>query len=251
MTTIDQNEVEKFAKIAEEWWNPHGKFKPLHNFNPIRLKFFKNKICEYFNVQQELLTPFNNLKILDVGCGGGLVAEPIARLGANLTAIDASEKNINIAKIHAEKNGLNNINYLCKTAEDLAKEINEVDKDESKKFDVILALEIIEHVANVEEFMASLSKILKPNGILFITTLNRTIKSLLCAKIAVEYILRWLPQGTHDWQKFLLPSEIESFASKNQLKLLEIQGFSLNIIKNEWKLSNNIDINYCMIFKKN
>jgi len=251
MTTIDQNEIEKFEKIAQEWWDPNGKFKPLHDFNPIRLKFFKNKICQYYNLQEDLLTPFTNLKILDVGCGGGLVSLPIARLGANLTAIDASEKNINIAKIHASKSGVNNINYLCKTSEDLAKEINDFSQDDNQKFDVIIALEVIEHVANVAEFIESLSKILKPNGILFIATLNRTIKSLLCAKIAVEYILRWLPQGTHDWQKFLLPSEIENYASKNQLKLLEIQGFSLNIIKNEWKLSNNIDINYCMIFKKN
>lgn len=243
MTTIDPQEVEKFSKIADEWWDETGKFKPLHQFNPIRLNFIKNQICEYFARDKNLLTPLTDLKILDIGCGGGLVAEPISRLGANISAIDASEKNIKIAQIHAQKSGLN-INYQTKSAEDLAQELTH----NNEKFDIILALEIIEHVADVEKFIEACYKLLKPNGILFIATLNRTPKSLLMAKFGVEYILRWLPIGTHDWRKFLKPTEIDNFAKKYQLNLQKIQGFSFNIFKNQWSLSNDLAINYCMVF---
>ena len=241
MTTIDENEVEKFSKIADEWWDANGKFKPLHKFNPIRLSFFKQEICKFFNRDEKLLMPLEGLKILDIGCGGGLVAEPISRLGAELVAIDASPKNINVAKIHAEKSGLK-IDYQCITAEDLA--------SQNQQFDVILALEIIEHVADVEKFIEACAKMLKPNGLLFVATLNRTAKSLLMAKFGVEYILRWLPIGTHDWRKFLKPSEIENIAKNRQIQLQKIQGFSYNLLKDQWSFSTDLSINYCLIFKK-
>ncbi len=241
MTTIDENEVEKFSKIADEWWDANGKFKPLHKFNPIRLSFFKQEICKFFNRDEKLLMPLEGLKILDIGCGGGLVAEPISRLGAELVAIDASPKNINVAKIHAEKSGLK-IDYQCITAEDLA--------SQNQQFDVILALEIIEHVADVEKFIEACAKLLKPNGLLFVATLNRTAKSLLMAKFGVEYILRWLPIGTHDWRKFLKPSEIENIAKNRQIQLQKIQGFSYNLLKDQWSFSADLSINYCLIFKK-
>ena len=241
MTTIDENEVEKFSKIADEWWNENGKFKPLHKFNPIRLNFFKQEICKFFSRDEKLLTPFEGLKILDIGCGGGLIAEPISRLGADVIAIDASQKNINVAQIHGEKSALK-INYQCTTAEDLA--------SQNQQFDVVLALEIIEHVADVEKFIQACAKLVKPNGIIFIATLNRTAKSLLMAKFGVEYILRWLPIGTHDWRKFLKPSEIENIAKDHQVQLKKIQGFSYNLLKDEWSFSQDLSINYCLIFSK-
>ncbi len=241
MTTIDENEVEKFSKIADEWWDANGKFKPLHKFNPIRLNFFKQEICKFFDRDEKLLTPLDGLKILDIGCGGGLVAEPISRLGAELVAIDASQKNINVAKIHAEKSDLK-IDYKCISAEDLA--------SQNQQFDVVLALEIIEHVADVEKFIEACAKLLKPNGLLFVATLNRTAKSLLMAKFGVEYILRWLPIGTHDWRKFLKPSEIENIAKNQQIRLQKIQGFSYNLLKDQWSFSADLSINYCLIFKK-
>jgi 2-polyprenyl-6-hydroxyphenyl methylase/3-demethylubiquinone-9 3-methyltransferase len=241
MTTIDENEVEKFSKIADEWWDANGKFKPLHKFNPIRLNFFKQEICKFFDRDEKLLTPLDGLKILDIGCGGGLVAEPISRLGAELVAIDASQKNINVAKIHAEKSDLK-IDYQCISAEDLA--------SQNQQFDVVLALEIIEHVADVEKFIEACAKLVKPNGLLFVATLNRTAKSLLMAKFGVEYILRWLPIGTHDWRKFLKPSEIENIAKNQQIQLQKIQGFSYNLLKDQWSFSADLSINYCLIFKK-
>ncbi len=234
-STIDQNEVEKFSRIADEWWDENGKFKPLHKFNPTRIAYIREKIEQKFSLN-------SNLKILDIGCGGGLVAEPFAKMGADVTAIDASAKNIAVAKIHAEKSNLT-INYRNCAAEDLAAT--------GEKFDVVFALEIIEHVADVEKFVASCAKLVKPNGLLFVATINRNLKSLLTAKFAVEYILRWLPAGTHDWKKFLKPSEINHYASSNNLDLQEIMGFSYNILNESWKRSKtDIDVNYAMCFTK-
>ncbi|NBV06497.1 MAG: bifunctional 2-polyprenyl-6-hydroxyphenol methylase/3-demethylubiquinol 3-O-methyltransferase UbiG [Proteobacteria bacterium] len=234
-STIDPIEVEKFSRIADEWWNPNGKFKPLHKFNPIRITYIKEKIAEKFSLNSDL-------KILDIGCGGGLVAEPFASFGASITAIDASEKNIAVAKIHAEKSGLK-IDYRATSAEELAAK--------NEKFDVVLALEIIEHVADVEKFVTACASLVKPNGLLFIATINRNIKSLALAKIAVEYVLRWLPAGTHDWKKFLKPSEINKIAAQNNLTLQKITGFTYNIFNDSWKRNDNdLDVNYAMIFKK-
>ncbi len=235
MSSIDPKEVEKFSRIADEWWNKSGKFKPLHEFNPIRILHLKRKIEERF-------TKISGVKILDVGCGGGLVAEPFAVAGADVTAIDASERNIQVAKIHAEKSGLK-IDYQVSTAEELNKKF-------AKGFNVVLALEIIEHVANPEGFIQSLANLTNKDGLVFVATINRNLKSLALAKIAVEYLLRWLPIGTHDWKKFLKPSEVNSYAEKAGLKLKELRGFEYNIINSEWKESANVSVNYVAVFTK-
>lgn len=240
-STIDEKEVEKFSRIADEWWDESGKFKPLHKFNPIRISFIRKKIIEHFFLDEAKIKPFSDLKILDIGCGGGLISEPFARMGAKLTAIDASFKNIEVAKIHARKSDLK-IDYQNVAAEDLAK------KDE--KYDVVFALEIIEHVADVEEFVKNCATLTKNGGILFISTINRNLKSLAFAKIAAEYILRWLPHGTHDWQKFLKPCEINHLAEKFNLELDNLQGFKYDILKDNWQETSNLDINYIMEFKK-
>ncbi len=232
-STIDQNEVEKFSRIADEWWDEAGKFKPLHKFNPIRISYIHRKVEENF-------TKISGLKILDVGCGGGLISEPFASMGADITAIDASEKNIAVAKIHAEKSGLK-IDYRATAAEELVKS--------GEKFDVVFALEIIEHVADVENFVKSCAELVKPNGLLFVATMNRTLKSLALAKFAAEYVLRWVPAGTHDWRKFLKPSEINFYSEKFGLNLRELKGFSYNFLNDEWKESDDLEVNYIALFQ--
>jgi 2-polyprenyl-6-hydroxyphenyl methylase/3-demethylubiquinone-9 3-methyltransferase len=236
--TEDKNEINKFSKMASEWWDPNGKFAPLHKFNPIRQEYLVDKIKNHFGILPNGSYPFKNLKLLDVGCGGGLIAEPMTRLGAKVTGIDASEKNIKVAKFHAEQMNLK-INYLETTPENL-----------NEQFDVILCLEIIEHVADVDLFIKSCSKLLKKNGIIFFATLNRTAKSFLFAIIGAEYILNWLPQGTHDWNKFLKPSEIISTSLKYQLEFKEKIGFKFNIFSREWQKSKDMDVNYAVSFKK-
>ena len=239
-STIDKQEIAKFEQMADEWWSADGKFKPLHKFNPCRIKFIKDKLTEHFELDSEAKEPLKKLKILDVGCGGGLLCEPFKRLGADITGIDAGAKNIEIAKIHAKKSGLK-IDYRNQDVEELAQL--------EEKFDVVLAMEIIEHVADVEAFLKAAGKCLKPGGLLFVATLNRTISSYLNAIIGAEYVMRWLPRGTHEWKKFLKPSEINGICSQNRLKLLEISGFSYNLLKDEWKRTTKIDTNYAMVFK--
>ena len=238
-TTINKEEIDKFSKIAEEWWDPEGKFKPLHIFNPLRIKYIKDSIIKHFNIKKKKL-PLSGLKILDIGCGGGLVTEPMSRLGANITGIDASEKNIKIAKAHLKKNKLK-INYKCASPEDL---------NQKENFDVILNLEIVEHVENVELFLEKSSKLLKKDGLMFVATINKTLKSYLFAIIGAEYILRWLPIGTHDWENFVEPSKLILLGGKNQLKLNKIEGIKFDIISNSWKLSKDKSINYITEFKK-
>jgi len=237
--TDDQREINKFSEMASEWWDPNGKFAPLHKFNPVRQEYLVDKIKNHFSILPNESYPFKNLNLLDVGCGGGLIAEPMTRLGAKVTGIDASEKNINVAKFHAEQMNLK-INYLCATPEKL-----------DEQFDVILCLEIIEHVADVDLFIKSCAKLLKKNGIIFFATLNRTAKSFLFAIVSAEYILNWLPKGTHDWNKFLKPNEIISIASNYQLALKETVGFKFNIFLREWQKSRDTDVNYAVSFKKN
>ena len=237
--TADLQEINKFSKMASEWWDTNGKFAPLHKFNPIRQEYLVDKIKNHFGILPNGSYPFKNLKLLDVGCGGGLIAEPMTRLGAKVTGIDASEKNIKVAKFHAEQMNLK-INYLATTPENL-----------NEQFDVILCLEIIEHVADVDLFIKSCSKLLKKNGIIFFATLNRTAKSFLFAIVGAEYILNWLPKGTHDWNKFLKPSEIILTALKYQLEFKEKIGFKFNIFSREWQQSKNMDVNYAVNFKKN
>ena len=233
MSSINKKEIEKFSKMAAEWWDPSGKFKPLHKFNPIRIKYIKENIIGSFKLKVKN-KPLDKINILDIGCGGGLLSEPMTRLGADVTGIDASIKNINIAKLHAKKNNLK-INYLCSSPEKLKIQ---------KKFDVILNMEIVEHVEDINFFINSCSKLLKKNGLMFVATLNKTLKSYLFAIIGAEYVLRWLPIGTHDWEKFVRPEDLKKILSKNNLKLEKLDGMNFNIIKDEWSVSSDTSINY-------
>ena len=237
--TINKKEIEKFSKIAEEWWDPAGKFKPLHKFNPIRISYIKENIINTFNLQKSDRS-LKGIKILDIGCGGGLLSEPMARMGADVFGIDASNKNINIAKLHAEKNKLK-IKYFCSSPENFKTE---------NKFDVILNMEIIEHVEDVDFFLKSCSKLLKKNGIMFVATLNKTLKSYLFAIIGAEYVLRWLPIGTHEWEKFIKPEELINMTKKCNLTLNDLRGVKFNLVLNEWKLSNDKSVNYIAKFIK-
>ncbi len=238
--TINKKEIEKFSKIAEEWWNPEGKFKPLHKFNPIRISYIKENIIETFKLVNKE-TPLKNIKILDVGCGGGLLSEPMCRLGATVTGIDASDKNIKIAKLHSKKNNLK-INYYCSSPEKFKV------KD---KFDVILNMEIVEHVEDVNFFLKSCANLLKKNGIMFVATLNKTLKSYVFAIIGAEYIMRWLPIGTHEWDKFVKPDELISILEKNNFKLDKINGMNFNVFKNDWNVGRDKSVNYIAKFIKN
>jgi 2-polyprenyl-6-hydroxyphenyl methylase/3-demethylubiquinone-9 3-methyltransferase len=233
MNSVNKKEIEKFSKMAAEWWDPNGKFKPLHKFNPIRIRYIKGNIINSFKLKSKK-KPLDNINILDIGCGGGLLSEPMRRLGANVTGIDASSKNINIAKLHAKKNKLK-INYLCSSPEKLKIQ---------KKFDVILNMEIVEHVEDINFFINSCSKLLKKNGLMFVATLNKTLKSYLFAIIGAEYVLKWLPIGTHDWEKFVKPEDLKEILNKNNLKLEKLDGMSFNIISDEWIMSSDTSINY-------
>ena len=239
MNSVNKKEIEKFSKMATEWWNPSGKFKPLHKFNPIRIKYIKENIISNFKLKVKK-KPLEKINILDIGCGGGLLSEPMTRLGATVTGIDASNKNINIAKLHAKKNKLK-INYLCSSPENIKIK---------KKFDVILNMEIIEHVEDINFFISSCSKLLKKNGLMFIATLNKTLKSYVFAIIGAEYVLRWLPIGTHDWEKFVRPEDLRKILSKNNLILDKLDGMNFNIIKDEWSVSTDTSINYIAKFIK-
>ena len=239
-STINKKEIDKFSKIAEDWWNPEGKFKPLHQFNPERIKYIRDNTIKHFNLTNKD-KPFKNLNILDIGCGGGLLSEPMSRLGGNVTGIDASEKNIISAKIHAKQNNLN-ISYFCNSPENFKS---------NKKFDLVLNMEIVEHVEDVNFFIKKSSELLKKNGLMFVATLNRTLKSYIFAIIGAEYILRWLPIGTHEWNKFLTPEELTSFGRKNSLLVEKIDGMVFNPLSNRWKVSQDCAVNYIIKFKKN
>ena len=231
MTTINKEEIQKFSKLADQWWDINGKFKPLHMFNPIRIQYILETISKYFNLKTKSL---NGLKILDIGCGGGLISEPMARLGASVTGIDASEKNIKVAKFHASQNNLN-INYLNKSPEQL--------KD-LKNFDVILNLEVVEHVENLNLYLSSCNTLIKKNGLMFTATINRTLISYLKAIIGAEYILRWLPIGTHDWNKFIKPEELEKLLTKANFSTIDLKGLEFNPLSRKWKKTENLSVNY-------
>ncbi len=241
MTTINKEEIQKFSNLADEWWDEKGKFKPLHMFNPIRLEYIVEKIKQHFALEGKKQNLLENLKILDIGCGGGLISEPMARLGAIVKGIDASEKNINVAKIHAERSNLK-IDYKKNSPEEL---------NTNEKFDIILNLEVVEHVDNLEIYLKSCSNLLKKDGLIFTATLNRTFTSYLKAIIGAEYILRWLPIGTHDWNKFLKPEELEKKMLNNNLKTLDIKGLEFNPIISKWKKSDNLSVNYIICSTKN
>ena len=241
MTTINKEEIQKFSDLAEEWWDVKGKFKPLHMFNPIRIEYITEKIKSHFNINKIENNFLKNLNILDIGCGGGLISEPMSRLGGTVTGIDASEKNIRIAQIHARKNNLD-IRYLKKSPEQL---------NDFEKFDVILNLEIIEHVENVNLYIESCYKLLKKNGIMFTATLSGTLTSYVKAIIGAEYILRWLPIGTHDWNKFIKPEELEKILTVKGFRTIDIKGLEFNPLLSKWKKSDNLSVNYIFCSAKN
>ena len=240
MSSVNKKEIEKFSKMASEWWDPKGKFRPLHKFNPIRIKYIKENIIQNFKLKNNNI-PLKGVNILDIGCGGGLLSEPMCRLGASVTGIDASIKNISIAKLHAKKDNLK-INYLCSSPEKLKIK---------KKFDVILNMEIIEHVEDIQFFLNSCSKLLKKNGVMFVATINKTLKSYIFAIVGAEYVLRWLPIGTHEWEKFVNPKDLENILKKNNLSLNRLDGMHFNIIKDEWSVSKDLSVNYIAKFIKN
>ena len=240
MTSVNKKEIDKFSKMADEWWDPEGKFKPLHKFNPTRIKYIKENIINNFKLKNKS-KPLSGIKILDIGCGGGLLSEPMSRMGANVTGIDASDKNIKIAKLHSKKNKLK-INYLCSSPEKLKIE---------KKFDVILNMEIVEHVEDLDFFLKSCSKLLKKNGLMFVATINKTLKSYVFAIVGAEYVLRWLPIGTHEWEKFVKPEDLKKILMKYDLSLNKLDGMNFNIFKDEWNVSRDISINYIGKFIKN
>lgn len=228
--TYNEDEVSKFAKIAGEWWNENGKFKPLHMINPVRVTYIIEKIKELKKCD------LKEISLLDIGCGGGILSESMARVGIKVAGIDVCEESVKVAQSHAEKVGLN-IDYVCTSIEELS---------DDKKYDVVLLMEVVEHVDNLEFFIEKAIKLLKPNGLIFISTINRTIKSFLFAIIGAEYVLNWLPKGTHDWKKLVKPSEIADNLRKNNLTLHNISGIEYSIIKREWHLTKNIDVNYIL-----
>ena len=238
--TINKKEIEKFSKIASQWWDPNGKFKPLHNFNPIRIEYIKNSIIKHFKIKSSTKS-LKKINILDIGCGGGLLSEPMCKLGANVVGIDASSKNIEVAKFHAKKNNLK-INYICSSPEKLRI---------GKKFDVILNMEIIEHVDDIDFFIKKSSQLLKKNGLMFVATLNKTLKSYFFAIIGAEYVLRWLPIGTHDWEKFVKPKDLIEISKRNSLNIEELDGLKFDVLKNKWNISKDKSVNYIAKFKKN
>ena len=237
--TVNKKEIDKFSKLASEWWDPNGKFKPLHKFNPVRLNYIKKNIIKKKKIPNNK-KPLKNIKILDIGCGGGLLCEPLSKLGASVVGIDASEKNVKIARSHAKKNKLK-INYYCATPENFRF---------NTKFDVILNMEIVEHVENVDIFLNKSSKFLKKNGIMIVATLNKTLKSFVFAILGAEYVLRWLPIGTHDWNMFVKPADLINLCKKNFLNLEDLKGVKYNVITGDWRISNDNSVNYIAKFKK-
>jgi len=241
MSTINKDEIEKFSKLADEWWDINGKFKPLHMFNPTRIDYILEIVSKYFKIDKNKKFPLENLKILDIGCGGGLISEPMTILGASVTGIDASSKNINVAKTHAKKNNLD-IVYLNSVPENLISQ---------NKFDIILNLEVVEHVENLDLYLESCFKLLKLKGIMFTATLNRTLTSYVKAIVGAEYVLRWLPIGTHDWNKFIKPEELEKKITDLNFSIIDQTGLSFNPFIQEWKKTKDFSVNYILVAKKN
>jgi 2-polyprenyl-6-hydroxyphenyl methylase/3-demethylubiquinone-9 3-methyltransferase len=237
-SSIDPEDVARFSAIAAEWWDPNGKFAPLHRFNPVRLAFIRREALARFGRDGRARTPFNGLRLLDIGCGGGLLSEPMSRLGFAVTGVDASERNIGTAKAHAAQTGLD-IDYRCSTAEALV-------QAGEPPFDIVLNMEVIEHVADPGAYLRSCTQLLAPGGLMIVATLNRTLKALALAKIGAEYVLRWLPAGMHDWRKFLHPQEIRSFLQGEPVEVQGPFGVSYNPLTGQWSETSDADINYMM-----
>jgi 2-polyprenyl-6-hydroxyphenyl methylase/3-demethylubiquinone-9 3-methyltransferase len=239
--SVDAAEVAKFSAIAAEWWDPSGKFAPLHKFNPVRLSFIRAEAAAHFGRDARNLRPFAGLTLLDIGCGGGLLSEPMARLGFAVTGADASERNIGTARAHAAQTGLE-IEYLDTTAEALVAQ--------GRSFDVVLNMEVVEHVADVGAYLAACTQLLKPGGVTFVATLNKTLKSLALAKIGAEYVLNWLPRGTHDWNRFIPPAQLEASLEETGLTLLKRRGVSFDPLAWDWRLSPDVDVNYMLVARR-
>lgn len=236
-TTVDEREIAHFSAIADEWWAPGGKFAPLHRLNPIRIGFIKDEAAKRFSRDAKSPHCLEGLRVLDIGCGGGLLAEPLARLGGQVTGIDAAERNIAIARAHAEQTGAK-VTYLPCAAEDLV--------SAPQRFDVVLAMEVIEHVSDPAIFLATAAALMKPDGLLFVATLNRTVKSYALAIVGAEYIMRWLPRGTHDWRKFMRPSEIARPLRQSGLTVRDIAGVTYQPLSDLWSRSKDLDVNYML-----
>ena len=240
-TTISPDEIGKFHKMAEEWWDPEGKFKPLHKFNPVRLSYIRQQVIAHFGLSDTAMRPFEGLRFLDIGCGGGLLCEPMARLGATVVGADAGEKNVKIASLHAEQSGLD-IDYRATTSEALAAA--------GEQFDVVLNMEVVEHVADVPLYLKSCCDLVKPGGLMFVATINRTARAYALAIVGAERVLRWLPKGTHQYEKLVTPEEITSVTRRNGMRVIDKTGVSFNPLKNEWAKSRDMAVNYMLLLEK-
>lgn len=240
--TIDQNQIDHFARDSADWWNENGAFKPLHRLNPVRLGFIRDTIVDHFDLDNSRIRALEGLTILDIGCGGGLVSEPLSRLGAAMTGMDADAQAIETAQSHAAENGAS-VDYVCGAAEDLV--------EQNRKFDVVLALEIIEHTASPEEFVSLCSSLVREGGLVIFSTLNRNWKSYALGIVAAEYLLRWVPPGTHEWKRFVKPSELTEMAENEDLSLIDVKGMIFNPIKNEFSIHpHDLDVNYFLVAEK-
>lgn len=240
-TTIDAQEVERFSALAQEWWNPNGKFRPLHKFNPVRLAYIRDNVAARFGRDPRAAKPFDGLRILDIGCGGGLLCEPMSRLGAEVVGADASETNIEVARLHAAESRVR-VDYRATTAEELA--------DAGETFDVILNMEVVEHVADVDLFIARCAEMVRPGGIMFVATINRTLKALGLAIIGAEYVLRWLPRGTHQYGRLVRPDELERALTKAGMAVADRTGVTYNPLADRWQRSRDLDVNYMVLAEK-
>lgn len=240
-STIDEDEVQRFSAMADEWWDPAGKFKPLHKFNPVRIAYVRQKLCEHFDRDPKSMTPLAGLDILDIGCGGGLLSEPMARMGANMVSVDPAQTNIEIAKLHAKRSNVK-IDYRCTTAEAL--------NDEGAKFDCVLNMEVVEHVADVDHFVDCCANMVKPDGLMFIATINRTFKANALAIFMAENILQWLPRGTHTFDKLVKPEELHHALEPSGMTVTDQTGVSFNPLTNQWGLVSNMDVNYMIVAHK-
>lgn len=240
-TTIDPAEVDRFSRLAAEWWNPKGKFKPLHKFNPVRLTYIRDTVCAHFGRDPKAAAPFAGLRLLDIGCGGGLLSEPMARLGAGVVGADASETNIEVAKIHAAQSGVA-VDYRATTSEAL--------QEAGETFDVILNMEVVEHVADVDLFLKSCAAMVRPGGLMFVATINRTVKAWGLAIVGAEYVLGWLPRGTHRYDKLVRPPEIDAALAGTGVEVFDRSGVFYNVLADQWRLSRDMDVNYMVVAKR-
>ena len=241
MSSVDAAEVERFSRHAAYWWNPRGPMAALHKFNPVRLAYIRDQAAACFGRDPKKLDCLKELRLLDIGCGGGILSEPLARLGAQMVGADPSEKNIAAAQAHASESGVA-VDYRATTAEALSAA--------GERFDVVLAMEVVEHVADVDAFVETCAAMVKPGGLMIAATLNRTLKSFALAIVGAEYVLRWLPRGTHQWDKFVKPEELESAIERNGLQVIGERGVIYNPLADRWQLSSDMDVNYMLVAQR-